>query len=511
MDASTNRFKDFNDEFAGKGSASAPHNGDSPNQDEAPRPLMRELPPAEPYPVEALGYALRPAAEAIQRVVQCPMAICAQSVLATSALTAQGLANVQLPMGHIKPVSLYLLSIAESGERKSTADDEALGPIHSYEESLRVDYGDRLQGYKNDKEAWDKAREDVKKKHKSDRRALKEALDHLGAPPRPPMTPSVTSGEPTIEGLHKSYIDGCPSHGIFSDEGGQFIAGHAMRDDRRTHAGAALSDLWQGKPIKRLRGGEGTLILPNRRLSVFLQVQPDVASLWLADQMLISQGLVSRLLCCRPESAIGDRPWKDPSQEAALDRYRSRIGHLIRLTPTDNLENGLDKLPVMRLSEEAKRAWVAFYNYVEAAQKNGGALESIRGFASKIAENAVRITGVLHMMEEGDAAKEISQDAMERGIEIAQHYLDEALRLRLAAHTDPQLRLAQRAVEWIMLQPGGMFCLPDLYQFGPCQIITAGAARKIVEILEDHALLERLAGAHEINGRKRREVWRLRK
>src|SRR5437870_2113029 len=37
---------------------------------EPPRPLARELPPADPFPVEALGPILRPAAEAIHDKVQ---------------------------------------------------------------------------------------------------------------------------------------------------------------------------------------------------------------------------------------------------------------------------------------------------------------------------------------------------------------------------------------------------------------------------------------------------------
>ena len=59
------------------------------NQDElvkleSPRPLMREISPGEPFPIHALGPVLRPMAEAAHDRVQAPMAICAQSVLATA-------------------------------------------------------------------------------------------------------------------------------------------------------------------------------------------------------------------------------------------------------------------------------------------------------------------------------------------------------------------------------------------------------------------------------------------
>lgn len=75
---------------------------------EEPLPLFPPLPPAEPYPVDALGPVLSSAAAAIARKVQVPPAMAAQSVLAAAALAAQGHADVMLPYGQPRPLSLYL-------------------------------------------------------------------------------------------------------------------------------------------------------------------------------------------------------------------------------------------------------------------------------------------------------------------------------------------------------------------------------------------------------------------
>ena len=47
---------------------------------EPPRPLARELPPADPFPIDALGPLLRDAVQAIHDKLQAPLAIGGQSV-----------------------------------------------------------------------------------------------------------------------------------------------------------------------------------------------------------------------------------------------------------------------------------------------------------------------------------------------------------------------------------------------------------------------------------------------
>jgi len=86
---------------------------------EPPRPLMRELPPADPFPIDSLGDLLAPAAIAIHDRIQAPLAICGQSVIAAATLTVQGHADVELPTHHTRPLTNYYMSIAATGERKT--------------------------------------------------------------------------------------------------------------------------------------------------------------------------------------------------------------------------------------------------------------------------------------------------------------------------------------------------------------------------------------------------------
>jgi hypothetical protein len=77
---------------------------------------------------------------AIARKVQVPPATAAQSVLAVASLAAQAHADVLLPFGQVRPLSLYLATVVESGGRKTSSDNEALWPVRKREKALKEEH-----------------------------------------------------------------------------------------------------------------------------------------------------------------------------------------------------------------------------------------------------------------------------------------------------------------------------------------------------------------------------------
>jgi Protein of unknown function (DUF3987)/Primase C terminal 2 (PriCT-2) len=104
--------------------------------DEPPLPLYPAPRDAAPYPIEALG-PLRAPAEAIATATVVAPALAAQSVLAVASLAAMPIANVQFPTGDVRPLSLNLVTIAKSGERKTTSDKKALLGVDTRSDELR--------------------------------------------------------------------------------------------------------------------------------------------------------------------------------------------------------------------------------------------------------------------------------------------------------------------------------------------------------------------------------------
>jgi hypothetical protein len=481
-------------------------------KNEPPRPLMRELPPADPFPIDALGGLLEPAARAIHDRVQAPIAMCGQSVLAAATLAVQAHADVELPTGKTRPLTNFFASVAETGERKSAVDEEALWPIRKREAALRETYDTERLAYENGKLAWEKARDTAikDKSVKGDRARIKAALDRLGPPPVPPLEPILTSGEPTYEGLCKMLALSWPSVGIFSDEGGQFIGGHGMLDDAKLRTAAGLSHLWDGKPIKRVRATDGIMILPGRRVAMHLMAQPEVMTIMLGDHLLAGQGLLSRFLVTAPDAAGGTRMWREPlpDSNAVLKRYGARLLDILELPLLLAINKRNELAPgMLPLSAAARRIWVGFHDHIEKRLARGEELDPIRGLANKLPEHAARIAAVLALVRDIRAG-DVAAAEMEASIELAQHYAAEAMRLFGASRVGTDLREAQQLLVWLQTcWPELLVSLPDIYQRGPNAIRDATHARRAVGILVEHGWLVAVPKGDAVDGTFRREVW----
>ena len=122
-----------------------------------PQPLLRAIPRGAPYPGEALG-PLRAVAEAVQDRTQAPLAIAAQSALAVASLAVQGFANVET-LGGDAPASLYCLTIAESGERKSGCDKLLMQAVREYEADREAAHREDIGRWATARKLWEKRRD----------------------------------------------------------------------------------------------------------------------------------------------------------------------------------------------------------------------------------------------------------------------------------------------------------------------------------------------------------------
>ncbi|WP_455827918.1 YfjI family protein [Pseudomonas kilonensis] len=442
-----------------------------------PRLLIESNPVAPPYPVQALGGILGPAVERMAEVIGVPQALAAQSVLAASALATQGHAGLQLDGRHY-PLSLYLITVAASGDRKTAVDRCALLPARQWE-----------------REQWQRYREQLVRYRAAQRQAQRikpgdsEPANGMSLEAEP-SAPRLITTDPTIEALIKGLCHDLPSMGLFCDEGGQFLGSSTMSRDNRLKAVTTLSSLWDGSPIDRARSMVGeSLRAYDRRLSLHLMLQPYLAVQLLSDPLLQGQGSLGRCLMTWPTSLAGQRGYQavDLSKDAALRRYHHRLSALF-YQPWSLSADGALQLLNLSLSPLARRRWIDLHDAIEAQLGEFGELASVRPSGSKAADNLLRVAGILAVVEESSV---VEVDHIQRASALVGYYLTEIQRL---TEQEPVCRVkeeADRLLRWLQVKDWKRFSIRELNRNGPrfARKSSRHAAKLLVELIDHQWLI----------------------
>ena len=449
-----------------------------------PLPLARELDPATPFPVEALGAVGAAVVEQMHAVIQAPEALIGQSILAAMNQVAQPFANVIID-GRVSPLSDFFLTLGESGERKSAVDAWALAQVRERERALMAKYRTERDEFEQAALVYDAHAKRVLADKKLSSEAKQARLAETQRPTAPVMPLFIVS-EPSTEAIQRQLIIGLPSIGLVNDEGGQFLGGYAMSAEKRLGTLTTLSRLWDRGEFDRVRIGDGSGSYYGRRLTLHLMVQPAVASSLLADPLAREQGFLARCLVSFPQSTAGQRRYTetDIAQTPAYRAYTQRMTALLDQAWPLYAENELDP-PLIALTPSAKSTWVAIYNDIERGLGANGRLAPVRSLASKAPEHIARLAGTFAVFD-GDA--QIDSSHIDRAAKLMQHYLAEALRLWGAGQVTAELKLAQEVLNWLRdkMGPGRVIPMADIYRKGPPAIRSAGTARKVLHVLVQH-------------------------
>jgi hypothetical protein len=411
-------------------------------------------------------------------------------------------------------VSLYLLTVARSGERKTSCDAPLLAALRDFEKEQAKAHRTAVASWQNAHALWSGERSrilaEAKKGQGEGRTAAQADLRALGPEPAMPPLPDRTVAEPTFEGLTRLFALGQPSLGLFSDEGGQFLGGHGMNSDNRQKTVAALNGLWQGDSICRTRAGDGHTVLYGRRLAVHLMTQPVAAQALLADPLAEGTGFLARFLISESPSTIGTRlAAKARPNPAALVAFEARLRAILE-EPLPMWEETRELRPrTLPLSAKARELLARYADAVEAAQAPGGDLHHIAAAASKSAEQACRIAGVLCLWRDLHAA-EVSPADMANGIELAQYYLGEASRLADAAAVTGEIDKAERLRRWLLESwPEPDVLVRDVVRLGPNALRESPKAWAALRLLEAHGWLVPLEPNAVVRGKPRKAAWRI--
>lgn len=361
-----------------------------------------------------------------------PIEMIAAAVVSAIATANQDLANVQAPHGATEPLSLALIVIAESSERKTLVDKLVFASFREFEaESGRLNL-ESATNFETDLLVWverlkvlkREIRESLADPNDAIDKALREKLaSHLESKPTRSVAPQFLLSDVTCAALLWHLHTSSPSAALISDEGSTILGGGA------TSNLSVLCSLWSGSEVNVLRKSTDSFRLRDARLTIAPSIQPSEFKKFnhKKGDSARGVGLFPRCLPAWPQSTQGyraDLPYcPDQSQ---LKAFHARIRELLNLGK-ERRSGQTHTRDLLQFSAESVEFLHRFGQEIEFEIRPNGRLAKSRDAASKTPEQARRLAGNLHYFE--GRSGPIAIDLTRNACIIAMWYLEEFRRI----------------------------------------------------------------------------------
>lgn len=421
-----------------------------------PQPLTSKI-DAEPYPVDALPKPIQAAVKEVTGFVKSPIAMVASSALAALSLAAQAHIDAKRADKLQGPVGLFLLTIADSGERKSTCDGFFTKAIRDYELEQADLAKPHVSDYKADLEIWDAKRGGIKDKIRQNAKDIKPTGDLESAlrdleytKPVSPRVPRLLHTDITPEQLGYGLANQWPSGGVVSSEAGIVFGSHGMGKDSVMRNLALLNILWDGGETSSERRSVESFTVRGARFTMALQVQEATLREFFLKSGALARGtgFLARFFISWPESTQGMRPFTEPPSEwPYLDAFNKRIAEILAEPVPIDKDGALMPL-LMPLSPAGKKAWISYHDAIEVELSSAGEYSDIKDVASKSADNAVRLAALFERFK--GSSPEISEESFNSASLIAAWHLEESRRFFGELALPQELIDAGRLEDWLI-------------------------------------------------------------
>lgn len=454
-DDDTEKVHAFTDETLRRHGAA---DGESSDTWPDPQPLTAKIDPV-PFPIEVLPDPIRRAVEEVCGYVKTPVSMAVASAMSVLSLATQAHIDVRRDEVLVGPVSLSMLTIAESGERKTQVDKLFMQPIEAYQERQAELAAPLVEAYNAKLAAWEAQRQGVLQairvagKARKPTEDLRQHLVELEAQkPKAPKVPKLTRMDATPEGLAKKLEQEWPSAGIISNEAGIVFGSHGMGRESITRNMGLLNMFWDGSRFQSDRADDQRdRDVRGARLTMGLMVQESTLRAFFEQSQGLARGtgFMARFLMTWPASTMGTRLYESPPEGMpALAVFHQRIAEILkREVPRD--DNGRLQPKPLELSPPAKALWIAYHDSVEMKLGTAGDLYDVKDVAAKSADNAARIAALFQYFASDDIDP-IDSDSVRRASETAGWYLQEGLRFLGEFALPSELAHAARLDAWLI-------------------------------------------------------------
>ena len=427
-----------------------------------------------PYPVQSFPPVLRNVIQALHNNTQVPLSLIGNVVLAATSLSCQQLIEVIQPHTNMpEPCSLYLMTIAESGEGKTTINKQVMKPCYIFASELIQQYEKMVVDYKRQFKLWkirqqaleSNLRQAIKKNYSGENEEAeisKHAQNEPLRPPRPNFIYEDTSLKALVEGLSEH-----PEAGFISDEAITFFKSYLKNSP------GLLNKAWDGEMFD-FRRADGEIYQITPHLTFSLMSQPGVFIDYINKHGVSARasGFLSRFLFSWVDSSLGNRQATQEKLDAEYDLnvFHKRIEELLALNKTSLSAPSVNKKQ-LTLTKEAITVWKNNRSDIERKISPGHEWEHIRDIASKAGANILRLAALLQYFY-NEEVETIPLATIKCAIEIIDWYLNQADRIFYPMSERCQFeRDVLELHSWIMNKirqnNGSAILQNDLEKYGP--------------------------------------------
>lgn len=404
------------------------------------------------YPINSLPPTIRNAVRDVQRTVQAPLPLIANSAMGAVSMACQNMVDVKLRHGETAPVALNHITIADSGERKTAVDAKFMRGIFKFEEMVQIQHQENKPAHEAELKLWQWKMNLIEKKIKKSMSDVNADLSQdlyelMKNKPILAKKPHLVAVDVTPEAL-VSALSSWNSMGLISSEASMILNGRAAEQL------PTLNAIWDGKDHSVLRKSMDSISIRDARLTTSLMIQEGPFNQFLKGRgkQARGNGFLARCMIAKPFSTQGTRFDNSITNESslALDMFEERVLDLLS-NSNPNSQSKTTNTPrrVLEMSAQSHRLLQDFYNDVEMKQGNIGYFHNVNDAASKTVENATRIAALFHAFEKKEGP--ITIEDMNGAIAIAAWHLQEFKRIFDPIPERPQYQQdAQDLYLWLL-------------------------------------------------------------
>lgn len=451
----------------------------------------------QPFPVHVLPEPIQSFVTQGSRAIGCDPAMIALPTLAAVASVIGTTRRIRLKRTWCAPAVLWTTIVGHSGTLKSPAQEYALRPLMRLQADAFRAHAEAMTSY-----------ELQQLRHERDLALWKKEKRDNDPPTKPeePNAVRLVCADATVEALAPILETNLRGVLLARDE----LAGWLGSFDRYRAGKGGDSATWlelhrAGPLIIDRKTGKRIVYVPRAAVSLAGTIQPETLRRALGCEHF-QDGLAARLLLAMPPRRR--KQWSDADvAQRTVDAFASMLASLRTLQ--HNIGDNCEPVPVdVPLSDDGRRAWVAFYNEHAGRQDDTHDSDLAAAF-SKLEGYAARFALVFHFVRWAAVpdfnADAIGPESVEAGAELAQWFCHETERLYgVFAETDED-RARRELVEYIRSR-GGSVTARDLRR-GPRQYRSADAASEALEELVQAGLA---AWDHQATGKAGQPAKRLR-